>query len=132
MTESFYMSNMSPQQPGFNRGIWKKLEDQVRKWVEEKQNLIIVVGPILSDTLTKLREKVSIPEIYYKIILDKNRNDAIAFLMKNESSAMSISSFAVSVDSVEKLSGIDFFYLQDTLWQQNVECCFDLLKWNLK
>lgn len=131
MTESFYMSNMSPQQPGFNRGIWKKLEDQVRKWAEEKQNLIIVVGPILNDTLTKLREKVSIPEIYYKVILDVNKNDAIAFLMRNESSAMPVSSFAVSVDSVENLSGINFFYLQDSSWQQNVECFFDLTKWNM-
>jgi endonuclease G len=30
MTESFYMSNMSPQVPSFNRGIWSKLEDKVR------------------------------------------------------------------------------------------------------
>lgn len=132
IAESFYMSNMSPQLPGFNRGIWKKLEDQVRKWADEKQNLMIVVGPILHDSLVKLKNRVSIPDVFYKIILDKNQNNAIAFLMKNESSLLPISAFAVSIDSVEKLSGIDFFYRQDSLWQQKVECSFDLKEWKLE
>ncbi|MFN7014469.1 MAG: DNA/RNA non-specific endonuclease, partial [Bacteroidia bacterium] len=131
MVESFYMSNMSPQLPGFNRGIWKKLEDQVRKWAEEKQDLIVVVGPVLNDTLRRLKEIVSIPDIYFKVILDKNNNDCMAFLMKNEPSKLSLETFAVSIDSVEKLSGIDFFCLQDTLWQQKVECCLNIKKWNL-
>ena len=130
MSESFYMSNISPQHPAFNRGIWKKLEDRVRKWANEKKDLLIVVGPILHDSLTKLKDKVSIPEVFYKIILDINENEAIAFLMKNESCLLPLSLFAVSVDSVEKLSGLDFFFQQDSVWQQKVECCFDLKKWN--
>lgn len=131
MLESFYMSNMSPQLPGFNRGIWKKLEDQVRKWADEKQDLIVIVGPLLNDTLPKLKDQVSIPNIFYKVILDKRNNEAIAFLMKNESSSLPLSTFAVSIDSVEKISGIDFFYLQDTLLQNRIECGFDLNKWNI-
>lgn len=129
MSESFYMSNISPQYPGFNRGIWKKLEDRVRKWANERQDLLIVVGPILHDSLTKLKDKVSIPEIYFKIILDKNNNEAIAFLMRNESTEMPLSHFAVSIDSVEKLSGLNFFFQQDSAWQQKVECCFDYKIW---
>lgn len=129
MAESFYMSNISPQTPGFNRGVWKRLEDKVRQWADTKQDLIIVVGPVLSDTLERLREQVSIPSIFYKIILDTNKNEAIAFLMKNESSSLPLESFAVSVDSVETLSGIDFFYKQDSLWQQKVECCYETKNW---
>jgi endonuclease G len=132
MSESFYMSNMSPQLPGFNRGIWKKLEDQVRKWANDKLDLIIVVGPVLNDTLLKLKDRVSIPELYYKIIVDMKNKDAIAFLMKNESSSLPLSTFAVSIDSVERISGIDFFYQQDSLWQNNVECCFELKKWRIE
>jgi endonuclease G len=33
MSESFFMSNMSPQYPSFNRGVWKRLEGEVRYWV---------------------------------------------------------------------------------------------------
>lgn len=132
MAESFYMSNMSPQLPGFNRGIWKKLEDQVRKWAAEKHDLIVVVGPLLSDSLQKLKDMVSIPDMYYKVILDNNNNEAIAFLMKNESSSLPLTTFAVSIDSVEKISGIDFFCLLDSLWQQKVECCIDVKKWEIQ
>jgi endonuclease G len=31
MSETFYLSNMSPQMPGFKLGKWSTLEDQVRK-----------------------------------------------------------------------------------------------------
>jgi len=36
MSETFYMSNMSPQNPSFNRGIWETLESRVRTWALEK------------------------------------------------------------------------------------------------
>ena len=49
MSESFLMSNMSPQRPGFNRGIWKKLEGLVRRWAEENEEIYVVTGPILTD-----------------------------------------------------------------------------------
>jgi endonuclease G, mitochondrial len=129
MNESFFMSNMSPQAPGFNRGIWKKLEDKVRYWAHEKGELYIITGGVLNDSLPKLKEKVTVPRLFYKIVLDKNQNEAIAFLMNNESSTLPISSYSVSIDSLEKLLGINFFYQQDSLWQQKVECCFDLKKW---
>ena len=51
MKESFYFSNMSPQKPEFNRGIWKELEEQVRNWAQIYDTVYIVTGPILSDNL---------------------------------------------------------------------------------
>ena len=48
MSETFYMSNMSPQVPGFNRGIWKSLEEQVRKWGKEEQ-IHVVTGPVFEN-----------------------------------------------------------------------------------
>lgn len=49
MSESFFLSNMSPQVPGFNRGIWSTVEDQVRKWALRYQKLYVVTGPIFKD-----------------------------------------------------------------------------------
>ena len=51
MDESFYYTNMSPQLASFNRGIWKKLETQVRNWAIEYDSLYIVTGPIFSDSM---------------------------------------------------------------------------------
>ena len=111
-SESFFMSNMSPQKPGFNRGIWKQLEDQVRMWAKDFDTLYVVTGPVLRQGLPGIgSNNVAVPEYYYKVILDYKPpiTEAIGFIMKNEGSKEPLSSFAVTVDSVEKVSGIDFF-----------------------
>jgi endonuclease G len=113
MTESFYYSNMSPQVPGFNRGIWKKLEEKVRDWAIENDAVYIVTGPILRDSLPTMSSiSLSIPEYYYKVILDYRAPvlKAIGFIMPNESSALPVMHYAVSIDEVEAITGIDFFH----------------------
>ena len=112
LSQSFFMSNMSPQDPSFNRGVWKKLEDQVRTWAMKNDQVYVVTGPVLNKTYKTIgSNKVSVPEYYYKIILDMRKPEikAIAFLMKNEKSSAPLSSFVVTIDSVEQLTGLDFF-----------------------
>lgn len=113
MNETFYMSNMSPQVPGFNRGIWKQLEEQVRNWVLQDDTLFICTGPILRNGLNTIgrKNKVSVPEQFYKIILDYTQPEIkmIAFLMDNESSKDQLEDFVVKTDMIEELTGIDFF-----------------------
>lgn len=112
MRESFYYSNMSPQVPAFNRGIWRKLETLVRAWAQEYDGVYVVTGPVLSPSLHSIGpENVSVPDYYYKVILDGRGNGwkAIGFLMANAASSSSLASFAVPVDVVEQRTGIDFF-----------------------
>lgn len=112
MAESFYYSNMSPQLPGFNRGIWKKLEELVRNWAIEHQGLLVVTGPVLKEGLKTIGANgVSVPESYYKVILDNRQPGikAIAFLLPHSSHSGGLQSFVVPIDSVESLTGIDFF-----------------------
>lgn len=109
MSESFYMSNMSPQTPGFNRGIWAKLENQVRDWALDRDSIIVITGPVLKEGLETIGEGVSIPEQYYKILYDPSSEEMTAFLMRNESSSEELSSFVVTVDAIETATGINFF-----------------------
>lgn len=112
LSQTFYMSNMSPQNASFNRGIWKKLEDRVRDWTMDESILYVVTGPILNKKFSTIGSNaVSVPQYYYKIILDIEKPEikAIAFLMKNEKSGESLETFAVSIDKIEELSGLDFF-----------------------
>jgi endonuclease G len=114
MAESFYFSNMSPQRPQFNRGIWKKLEEQVREWAKENNAIYIVTGPVLKSGLNHIGiDEVSVPNYYYKVILDYSQPDikAIGFVLPNDGSMESLQHFAVSIDSVEQFTGIDFFPL---------------------
>ena len=115
MRESFYMSNMSPQLKEFNGGIWRELEETVRDWAYDNDELYIVSGPVLNDghIIKQIgrNNKVSVPDLFYKIILDIKGSDkkAIAFLMPNEKSEKRIKDYAVSIDEIEALVGINFF-----------------------
>jgi endonuclease G len=114
MSESFFMSNMSPQEPGFNRGIWKELEELVRDFAVGCGHLYVVTGPILKNNTNGSigrRNKIAVPNSYYKVLLDVTGKDhkGIAFVLPNASSSRSLSSYAVTIDEVERLTGIDFF-----------------------
>ena len=112
MRDSFYMSNMSPQKPGFNRGIWKKLEKEVRRYAYNEGSVFVITGPILERGLKKIGKanKVSVPRRFFKIVYDETPpRKMIAFILPNEGTARSLTSFVTTVDEVERLSGLDFF-----------------------
>lgn len=116
MVETFFMSNMSPQKPYFNRGIWKKLEGFTRNYVMVQDGVYVVTGPILTNNLNTIgKNKVSIPNYYYKILVDNDMDKAIGFLMKNEKTSLPLDSFVVSIDSLEKLTGMDFFSIHEEI-----------------
>ena len=135
MSESFYMTNMSPQSPSFNRGIWKSLESIVRTWAIENDEIYVVTGPILTDIIGSIgSNSVSIPKYYYKVILDYKEPElkGIGFVLENAKSKSSLVSYAISIDNVEELTGIDFFpSLPDTI-ENIIEESFSIDKWNWK
>ncbi len=113
MQQTFYMSNVTPQAPQFNRGIWKELEEKVRTWAIQDEGLYVVTGPVLKPGLPTIgrQNQVAVPEQFYKVILYCNQPDIrmIAFLLNNEPSHEPLSSFVISVDELERITGIDFF-----------------------
>ncbi|HEY9116686.1 MAG TPA: DNA/RNA non-specific endonuclease, partial [Roseivirga sp.] len=93
-------------------GVWKKLEEQVREWAKANQTVYVVTGPVLNKSFKTIgKSKVSVPEYYYKIVLDIEKPEikAIAFLIKNEKSSAELSSFVVTIDQIENLTKLDFF-----------------------
>jgi len=131
MRESFQYSNISPQNPSFNRGIWNRLEEFVRRWAVENKSILIVVGPVLKSELEILGNGVAIPKYFYKVILDCNYPDikGIGFIFPNEGSDKPLNAFAVSIDSVEAFAGIDFFPKLPDEIENKVESNIDLSKW---
>ncbi len=112
MAESFYYSNISPQDKSFNRGIWKRLEELVRTWAVENNSVYVVTGPVLTSGLSSIgANKVSVPKYFYKVILDYTEPGikGIGFIMENARSSSPLQNFVVTIDSVEKFTGIDFF-----------------------
>ncbi len=110
MYESFYMSNVSPQVPEFNRGIWKSLEEQVRNWVLKKGKIIVVTGPIIKNFNHKIgKNEVVVPNQFFKVLYSEDLNQIIAFDLLNSPSNLSLVDFAITVDSLEQITGFDFF-----------------------
>jgi len=110
--ETFLTSNISPQNHEFNAGIWNRLEQKTRFWAEKFDGVYVITGGVLSDNLKSIgEENVSVPEYFYKIIVDKSRGTykTIAFLLPNKSSNKSFYDYVVSIDKIEEKTGIDFF-----------------------
>ena len=108
--ERDFMSNISPQQPTFNRGIWGDLEDKFREWAVSAGSIYVVTGPVLDEILGKIGRKkdVSVPGWFYKIGYSSSDGCAMGFLLKNEGSEDSLSNFIVTVNEIEKRTGLDF------------------------
>ena len=112
MKESFYFSNICPQHPELNRRKWKDLEEKIRDWGIADSAVVIVCGPIIGKSNATIgRNKVTVPQRFFKVILSPYTNPprAIGFLFPNERSVAPLHSYAVTVDSVEQVVGMDFF-----------------------
>ena len=133
MSESFYMSNVSPQLPGFNRGIWKKLEEQFRSWAPSSHPVFVVTGPVLTDPISSHIGQtcsISVPQRFYKIMLDTaSPMRAIAFVLPNNSSTQPLSSFAMSIDEAERITGMDFFPKLNDPQEAKIEKTLILNQW---
>jgi len=133
MSESFYMSNMSPQTPGFNRGIWKRLEQLVRTWAVEYEEIHVVTGPVLKGDFRSIGpNQVSVPEYYYKVVLEYKKPElkGIGLILANTNSKKPLRNYAVTIDYVESITGIDFFVdLPDNI-EEEIESNLNLNKWS--
>lgn len=110
MSESFFLSNLSPQVPGFNRGIWSSVEDQVRKWALAFDGLDVATGPIFKGNIGSIgADEVTVPGYYYKVLYSEKKKIMIGLILPNASSSKSLDQFVVPVDEIEAQTGIDFF-----------------------
>lgn len=118
MEETFYMTNVAPQLPQFNRGIWKKMENVVRKNAIHKSEITVITGSFFpEDSLTRIENGIAIPQKFYKVLFHKDSNNisAIAFVLPHEQSSGKISDYAMSIAEAEqKLNTIFFYKIADT------------------
>ena len=147
MVESFLMSNMSPQRPAFNRGIWARLEQAVRQIAVREGSVFVVTGPVFDLTngvfesantanrspLAIGRTGVRVPDGYYKVLLDETPpRKAIGFILPNAGSNRPLGEFACTVDDVERATGLDFFQGLDDPSESELESAPpDLQAWQM-
>lgn len=137
MRESFSMANICPQLQVLNGGAWGKLEDKCRKWAQKDSAIIIIAGPVLSNPQPDEfigDNQVAVPKAFFKVILSPWANPprGIGFIMPNGRVDGGVQAAAVTIDSVEALTGHNFFTALPDSIQNLLESQVQFHKWDNK
>ncbi|MCK9301585.1 MAG: DNA/RNA non-specific endonuclease [Bacteroidales bacterium] len=113
MTESFYYTNVAPQKPSFNRGIWASLEEQVREWAVELDTVYVVTGSYTSNysSAKTIGNGIIVPTHFYKVVVvcKHDCKSGIAFLLSNTTyDTEDFWNYAVTIDELETITGVNF------------------------
>ena len=134
MYDCFVMTNMCPQDHALNSGAWSTLEKKERIWAQRDSLLIIVAGPIYtnSDIKTIGYGKVRIPSAFFKVILapDIPQPRAIGFIYPNFRAPGNMQNYSMTVDKVEEITGYNFFHALPDEIEDMVESKTSFAEWN--
>lgn len=113
MEESFYLSNVSPQNKNLNRGVWKKLEELCRDKAELYGEVVIVTGPVFNGKKHKTigENRVAVPDAFFKVVLSNynGKPRAVGFYFENKAGKKKLKEYAKSIDEIEAITSLDFF-----------------------
>ena len=134
LSESYFYSNMAPQRPEFNREIWADLENNIRSYIyrNPESKLYVTTGGILKEGLPVIEKsinKVSIPEAFFKVIIDPIKNTGIGFILPNQGTNQPLETFATTIDEVEKITGLDFYQGMPNAKENNIESTLNKSNW---
>lgn len=131
--QSFLFTNICPQRHNLNTGAWNDVELQCRAWAKRYGDLYIVCGPVLYDQQHKTigRNRVVVPEAFFKVVLRKQDNyyKAIGFVYENKGASRDMSRYVRSIDDVEQLTGLDFFSALPDNIEEKIEKSANLRDW---
>ncbi len=135
MRESFLMTNICPQAGDLNRGAWKKLEEKCRQRAVADSAVVIVCGPIFTpgEGVERIgKTGVAVPRRFFKVVLSPYTDPpkAIGFIMPNGYVRGGMQTHAVSVDSVEAVTGHDFFSALPDDVENRIEAECDFNRWS--
>jgi endonuclease G len=109
--QTFYLSNMVPQDLHLNRGLWRALENKTRKWAQASSSgLYVITGPVFNGPKKVLGNGVGIPSHVFKVVIDRSTNQGIGFIIPNAGPAKGakLESYQVTITNVERMTGLNF------------------------
>ena len=132
MADCFLMTNMCPQEQKLNNDDWRKLEERIHRWAKRDGRLIVFTGPIMGNNPLHIGPKndIAVPDAFFKVIYAPQQQRAIAFIYANKPCPASWRNYAVSIDEVERRTGIDFLPSLPNTQQQSLERMSDPTAWD--
>ena len=136
MDETFYLTNVCPQNEFLNANDWEYLERQVRYWAGKFGKVWVVTGPVVGDNRygTIGDNDVVVPDSFFKAVLacKDGKYRSIAFLMNNDSQRYYLADCSMSVDELEEYTGLDFFPALDDSVEESVEAQYRPGDWGIR
>lgn len=133
MNETFYLTNICPQDNELNAGMWNDIELKVREWARRDKSLIVITGPIVDKNPETIGQDMDIvvPEAFFKVVLSHKTTPmkAIAFICPNRACGGSLKRYAVSVDEVERRTGMNFFNALPDDVEEKLESTCNINQW---
>ena len=133
--ECFLLSNICPQTHSLNAGDWKELEELTRDWALRYDSIYVVCGPVIERDKayqTIGENRVTVPERFFKVIwrnVSEKSAHAIGFVFDNAEQNKPLSSYVLTVDEVEKITGINFFSKFPKQVERSAEAICDIKQW---
>jgi endonuclease G len=153
--ESNRLTNIAPQIGStYNGSVWKTLENRVRDWVMDREDLTIICGPVFEargrvEAIARQPETdrqmlfnviggndVAVPTAFFKIVVDMRNAqnpDVLAFLIPHMQTERGperdIETYLVSVDEIEEATGLDFLTALPETVQEAVESVTAQASW---
>ena len=118
-SETFLLSNMSPQKKELNRQKWRELESEVRR-LDRKKNVLetyVITGPIF-DYMTPIRligkedkygKKIPVPSHFFKCVLTEEKNGRLkmwAFEFPNAKADKDVAFYRKPTAYIEQRAGM--------------------------
>lgn len=131
--QTFFMTNICPQNHELNSRSWNDLEQRCRHWAYQEGGIYSVVGPIFTSSNPKTigKHQVAVPDKFFRCIvsLRKGHEKAIGFIYTNDSHPQTMQQTCCTVDEVEKITGLDLFAALDDKLEKKIESEFRLQDW---
>ncbi len=106
--ETFVMSNIVPQLPMHNTGIWKGLENKERKLAESKNTVYVYAGVVFDEPITYIGDRVPVPSSFWKVVYSPSEQKAIAYFIPHDNlKADKLNLYITSIDKIENFTQMD-------------------------
>jgi endonuclease G len=139
-SDSFLMTNISPQKPRLNQQFWRRLEEtEIKNFTKLADKVWVITGPVFTGSTERLSSswRVEIPDAFYKMYITEAKpnqpSKVLAFIVPqtirgNES----LSQFVTSIDTIEAQTGLDFFSDLDDVIEDRLEASIEPQAWDLQ
>lgn len=130
--DCFLFTNMCPQAHNLNSGDWNDLEMKCRTWAKRYGAIYIICGPVFKNDRPQKtigRNRVWVPDGFYKVVMRVDDPAAIGFYYDNDDGHRPMSEYVMTVDAIEEMTGLDFFSGLNDKIENDVEARATLREW---